>query len=181
MLAIYRLPNKLKGEEVIKVVRKDFIILIQKILFFGVLIILPYLFFLMITSIFPSLMSGAISYPAIVLGISAYYLFVWLFFFFSFIQYYLDIWVITNQRIIYVRQDGFFARDISEQRLDKVQDATSEIHGVMSTVFNYGTVQVQTAAELERFSFDQVPKPEKIRDLIIKQVEISKNNSTTEE
>ena len=89
--------------------------------------------------------------------------------------------MITNQRIIYVRQDGFFARDISEQRLDKVQDATSEIHGVMSTVFNYGTVQVQTAAELERFSFDQVPKPEKIRDLIIKQVEISKNNSTTEE
>jgi hypothetical protein len=56
----------------------------------------------------PNMFYGPISGPLIGLSVSAYYLFAWLFFFFSFIDYYLDVWIITSERIIDIQQNGFF-------------------------------------------------------------------------
>ena len=108
MLSVYRLPNKLKDEKVIKIVRRDLFILVKKILFLVVLIILPLIVFNLLILSRTDILSGAVTYPLIVIGVSAYYLFMWLFFFFSFIDYYLDVWVITNERIIDIQQQGFF-------------------------------------------------------------------------
>lgn len=125
-------------------------------------------------STYPNLLIGIISYPLIIILASAYYLFIWLFFFFSFIDYYLDIWLITNERIIDVQQQGFFSRIISEQRLYRVQDVTSEVHGTAPTIFRYGEVYIQTAGTKQRFLFHQVPHPERVRDIIIKLAEKNK-------
>jgi len=174
MLSIYRLPGKLSGEKTIKILRRDFFILFKKVLFLILLILLPLIFFRIMIFSYPGLVAGPISYPVIVILGSSYYLFIWLFFFFSFIDYYLDVWIITNERIIDVQQKGFFARTISEQRLYRVQDVTSEVHGFFPTVLKYGDVHVQTAGSKQRFFFHQVPHSEKIRDTIIKLVENNK-------
>ncbi len=175
MFSKYRLPGQLENEEVIKIVRKDIFVLLKKIFIFALLIILPYVFYYITKeSIFPTILQGQVSYPLLILGASFYFLFIWLFFFFSFIDYYLDIWVITNERIIDIRQEGFFSRTISEQRLFRVQDVTSEVHGFLQTIFRFGDVHIQTAATKQRFFFDDVSHPDEIRDLIIGQIERSK-------
>jgi membrane protein YdbS with pleckstrin-like domain len=174
MLSIYRLPNQLPDEHILRIIRRDLFILFKKVLLFIVLIILPFAFFILTFVWIPSLYDNEIIYPLIVLGISAYYLFAWLFFFFLFIDYYLDAWIITSERIININQQGFFSRTISEQRLTRVQDVTSEVEGVMPTIMKYGNVYVQTAAEKQRFNFLEVPNPDEIRDFIIKQAEYSK-------
>lgn len=92
-----------------------------------------------------------------------------------FIDYYLDVWIITNERIIDVQQKSFFARAISEQRLYRVQDITSEVHGFFPTIFKYGEVHIQTAGAKQRFLFHEVPRPEKVRNIIIKLSERSKS------
>ncbi len=176
MLSKYNLPGKLAGEKTIEVIRRDVFILFKKIVFFVVLIILPIIFFQLMIYIYPGLLGGLVSYPLVVLLISSYYLFIWLFFFFSFIDYYLDVWIITNERIIDIRQLGFFARTISEQRLYRVQDVTSEVHGFFPTIFKYGDVFVQTAGFKERFFFQDIPNSERVRDVIIKLAERSKRN-----
>lgn len=172
----YRLPGKLPNEKIIKVLRRDYFILLKKFLFFFLLAILPLAFFYLMLSGSPEILGGNISYPIIVLAASVYYLFVWLFFFFSFIDYYLDIWIITNERIIDVRQKGFFSRVIAEQRFDRVQDVTSEVHGFFSTIFKFGDVQVQTAGESAKFNFQEIPNPEEVRDIIIKMAAEKKNS-----
>lgn len=134
---------------------------------FMVLLVLPLGFALLMLAIYPGLLTGDISYPAIVLGASFYYLFIWLFFFFSFLDYYLDVWVITSRRIIDVEQRGFFSRVIGEHGLNKIQDVASEAHGAAATFLRYGDVYVQTAGTKQRFKFHQVPDPEGVRDLII--------------
>lgn len=174
MLSIYRLPNKLPGEEVVKVLRRDLFILFKRVLFFILLILLPFLFFYFIILSQTSLLDGTIYYPLIVIGISSYYLFIWLFFFFSFIDYYLDVWIITNERIIDVQQRGFFSRIISEQKLFRIQDVTSEVHGIIPTILKYGNVHIQTAGTKQRFFFHQIPNPDKVRDIIIKLVQRNK-------
>lgn len=175
MLLKYRLPGHLSGEIIIKTVRKHIFILIEKIFLFSFLIILPFVFYYIFGElVLPKILESEIFFPIFIFCVSFYYLFIWLFFFFSFIDYYLDIWIITNERIIDIRQDGFFSRTIAEQRLFRVQDVASEVHGVLPTIFKYGDVHIQTAGAKQRFVFDDVPHPEKIRDLIIKQAERSK-------
>ncbi len=175
MLLLYRLSGKLPDEKIIKVLRRDAFILIKKILFFILLLVLPLvLFYIVVTSIYPGILYGQISYPIFVLIVSFYYLFLWVFFFFSFIDYYLDVWIITNERIINIEQKGFFARIVSEQRLSRIQDVTSEVEGFFPTIFKYGNVYVQTAGAKERFFFHEISNPDQVRNIIIKLVEKSK-------
>jgi uncharacterized membrane protein YdbT with pleckstrin-like domain len=171
MLSIYRLPNKLPNEKVIRVLRRDYFILFKKIAFFTLLFVLPWIFFRIMISAYPGLLYSSLSYSLIVLGGSAFYLFIWVFFFFSFIDYYLDVWIITNERIIDVRQEGFFSRTISENRLPRIQDVSSEVHGFFPTVLKYGDVYVQTAGAELKFRFHEVPNPDRTRDTIIKLTE----------
>lgn len=174
MLSIYRLPNKLPHEKVVRIIRKDVFVLFKKIVMLVVLIILP---LGVIELLFWSLIedsTNTVFHALFVLGTSTYYLFIWLFFFFSFIDYYLDVWIITNQRIIDIQQKGFFSRVISEQKLSRVQDVSSETHGVVATLLKYGDVHIQTAGTKQRFFFHEVPNPDRVRDEIIRLVEQEK-------
>jgi hypothetical protein len=168
MLKSYRLPGMMPDEQIVKVLRKHFFLLFKKVIFFLVLIILPYFLYRILLLQYPGLLSGQVSYPVILIAGSTFYLFVWLFFFFTFIDYYLDVWIVTTRRIIDVRQNGFFSRTISELEIEKVQDTTSEIKGFFPTILKYGNLYVQSAGEVERFVFQQVPDPDNVRDVIIK-------------
>ena len=181
MLSIFRLPNHLPNEKVVKVIRRDIFILFKKIIFSAILFVLPLFILVIMLSVYPKLLEDILSYPLLVLLASAYYLFIWLFFFFSFIDYYLDAWIITNERIIDIQQRGFFSRVISEHKLFRIQDVTSEVHGVFPTFLKYGDVYIQTAGTRQRFRFHEIPNPNKIRDKIIKLVERKKREIRQEE
>ena len=81
---------------------------------------------------------------------------------------------ITSERIIDIQQKGFFSRVIAEHKLFRIQDVTSEVHGIIPTVFKYGDVYIQTAGTKQRFFFNQVPNPERVRNIIIKLVQRNK-------
>lgn len=113
----------------------------------------------------------AINDPLTVLAIlfaSGYYLFIWLFFFYHWIDYYLDVWVVTDQRIVDIVQSGLFSRTISELNIVQVQDVTSSVKGSTATFLNYGQVYIQTAAENPRFIFEQIPNPRQVAVEIIR-------------
>ncbi len=176
-----RIPGQLSDEKIIKIIRKDIFVLLKKILFIFLLLIFPVIFYQFIFApMYPGLINGPVFYPVFILAISAYIIFLWLFLFFSFIDYYLDIWIITDERLIDIRQDGFFSRTIATQRLYRVQDVTSEVHGVMATLLKYGDVYVQTAGAKQRFHFDDISHPNKVRDMIIKLSEQSKKKHNKE-
>lgn len=137
------------GEKIIKIIRKDLFVLLGKFIMVAVLAGLPVLVGYIMLSVYPNLLEGEISYPLIVLAVSGYGLFIWLFLFFSFIDYYLDVWLITNERIIDIKQEGFFSRTVSELKLFQIQDVTSELKGFFKFVFRYGDVYVQTAGEVQ--------------------------------
>jgi len=171
MLSIYNLPNQMPGEKVIEVVHRDFFVLFKSILLFTILMLLPLAIFAVLIFGEAGVLDHELFLPLATLSTSTYYLFIWLLLFFNFIDYYLDVWIVTSERIINIEQNGFFSRTISEQRIRNVQDITSEVKGVFQTVFNFGYLYIQTAAEKERFVFKDVPDPNGLRDLIIKLVE----------
>jgi len=105
--------------------------------------------------------------PAIYFGTAMLYLITWLYSFFVWVDYFLDIWIITSARVINVEQKGFFARSTSELDYTHIQDVESEIQGIIQTIFNYGDVYVQTAGSQGKFMFRHVGRPEKIKTLVM--------------
>jgi len=175
MLALYYFAAPLPGEKVIKVIHRDVFIVLKRILFFILLLLIPVIVTAMINFLFPALIEVMWVWPALVLASSAYLLFIWLLFFFSLIDYILDVWIITDQRIIDVRQKGFFSRSVSEVRHDHIQDISSEISGFFPTILKYGNVIVQSAGEQNKLFFEEVPNPESIRDMLMKMTTPKKN------
>ena len=83
------------------------------------------------------------------------------------------LWIITNKRIINIEQKGLFSREISELELDKIQDVSADIIGIIPTFLGYGDIYIQTAGETEKFIFKNIPDPYGVKDLIMG---LEKNN-----
>lgn len=95
----------------------------------------------------------------IILSISAYILIILGLALYGFIDYYLDVYIVTDMRIVDIKQDGFFKRAISELNLRQVQDVNARVNGIFPTLFHYGDVIIQTAGERENFVFISIPHP----------------------
>jgi len=101
------------------------------------------------------------------LGIySAILLIAWIIFFIIWTNYYLDVLLVTDKRIIDVEQRGFFSREISTVRLENIEDITINVSGVLATFLNYGTLKIQTAAEAREFIIHDVPEPNMVKSTI---------------
>jgi len=102
---------------------------------------------------------------------------IWIYGFVIWFDYYLDIWIITNKRIVNVEQKGLFSRKVSELEYKHIQDISTDVRGFFPTILNYGDLTVQTAAEMSHFIFRSVGNPYKIKSLIIKQIKKRSENS----
>ena len=163
----YHFKDQYPDEKVILMIHRHWTILAGHGVVLCVLLLLPLVFFLVGPSFFPILFD--LPYSNLIFLILILYLaFVWLYFFTAWVDYYLDAWIITDKRIIDIEQKGLFRRIVAEQSLDKVQDVTSEINGMVETFMDYGTVIVQTAGTDPRFTFEDVPQPQRIKDSILK-------------
>ncbi len=83
-------------------------------------------------------------------------------------DYYLDCWIVTNERTIHTELKGLFNRTISVIQHEQIQDISVDIHGFFPVMFNYGDVHMQTAGKFREFVFRQVPKPYRVKSAIFK-------------
>jgi uncharacterized membrane protein YdbT with pleckstrin-like domain len=81
-------------------------------------------------------------------------------------DYYLDCWILTNERIISTESKGLFNRIESSISYDKIQDLTIEVKGFFPALLNFGDIRIETAAELGKFTFSQISDPEKVKEII---------------
>jgi len=98
--------------------------------------------------------------------ILGWYLIVTSFVFESFLTWYFNVYIITDERIIDVDFYNLIYKDISTAEVERIQDVSYRMGGVVRTLFNYGDVFIQTAAEKPNFEFLAVPKPDKVVKLL---------------
>jgi len=159
-------PGKRENEQIILFLRRHWFIFLIRIFFILISIAGLVIIYVLINSLSENFRESAF-YNLLIFGESLATLFIWNFFFILWLDYYLDAWIVTNERIINIEQRGFFMRNVSELKLTKVQDVTSEIIGVIPTLLDYGNIYVQTAGEKERFTFYQIPNPNYVKNTIV--------------
>lgn len=67
--------------------------------------------------------------------------------------------IITDMNVTQVLQTSLFSRKVSELTMENIEDVTSEQNGIFPTLFNYGTLKVETAGEQNNFVFRWCPNP----------------------
>lgn len=161
-------PTQRPNEHVILLLRRHWTVLAGDVLQLVVSLVLPPLVLTLIFLFTDFRLDPTTPlYATLVGALSLYYLFSFLAYFHDFVDYHLDIWVVTDQRIVSIEQEGLFNRIVSELNITRIQDVTSQLKGKVQTFLDYGSVHIQTAGEAQRFVFEQVSHPAEVAKVIL--------------
>jgi len=159
------------NEKIILEVRRHWLTLLRGIIVAGLLIIIPLIMMALLQ--FEGISLAALGLvPFSIFITSIWILFVWTFFYITWTDYYLDVLVLTDQRLIDIEQKGLFAREIAELRIENIQDVRVEIHGILETLLDFGSIHIQTAGAVSSFVAHTVPHPSKVKDVILNRYDV---------
>lgn len=166
-------PGQKENEEIVLFIRRHWITFVPTLLITLMIIVVPVVVMTLIIRGFHVELSSVI-YNYIILALSAFILFVLTFLIISWISYYFDVLIVTDERLVNIEQDGLFNRHISQLDLLRVQNVSTSVKGMFATFFNYGILDVQTAGDnskkkenLSDFTMEAMPNPQKIAETIL--------------
>lgn len=151
-------------EAVILFLRQHFIVNLPWIIITILLLIAP-------TVIFPklfSILSFNFSLPTgyFLIGTMFWYLATFGFALASFIGWFFNIYIVTNERVVDIDFLYLLYKKFSEAELAKIQDISYTSGGIFAAIFNYGNVTIETAGEAPNLIFELIPFPERTVETI---------------
>lgn len=151
------------GEQIIHLIQHSWVTMFLPITGCLTFILIPIITIMIVPNVIDYLQTNPVVWAIVILGGSLYYFGLLLFLLIRYVDYHLDFWIITNERLMSIEQKGLFTQKISEQELVAIQDITSSIRGLLATVLNFGNVEVRTASERQSLLIDEVSNPHLIR------------------
>ncbi len=155
--------GQLSGEKTVLATRKHWFVLFFSFWAFIFLSLLPFLIYFFINNFTWYPIISPLFWFLVVL----YFLFLWVLLFYSIMLYILTCAIVTNKRLIRVETKGFFKYERAEAELNKIQDISVKIEGIFPAFLNFGDMEIQTAGTLVKFTFPQLPNPQKIKEIIM--------------
>jgi hypothetical protein len=155
------------GEHIVEEVRKHWIVILGDTIFSIIIALLPLVFYALVIGPHREALDKEVTNVFFFLY-NIWLLCTILVFFANWTKYYLDVWVVTNKRIIDIDQKKLWHRDIASLRLEMIQDVKLEVTGVIATFFKIGDLNLQTAASEREFLIKNVSQPEQMKEMIMK-------------
>ena len=158
-------------EEVLIMVRKHWFVIMAELFGIFILVLLPFVAlvgFLIFNQTFATLGVDLYEFANLIgFAVAAWLLLSLLGGFTIWTHYYLDLWIVTDRRIILVDQIHFFSRNVSVFRLERMQDIEFKVKGIIPTLLNFGTLKAQTAGAHEsNFNSTGLPDPRGLQAII---------------
>lgn len=152
------------GEKVLLFLRPHLITNLPSLILVILMIIAPFFIFPLVWNA----LNLHIATPAgyLIIGTLFWYVATFGFVLASFMRWYFNIYIVTNERIVDIDFYYMLYKHFSEARIEKIQDLSFKTSGILAAFFNFGTVVIQTAGELPNFDFASIPQPEKVVKLI---------------
>lgn len=83
-----------------------------------------------------------------------------------FLHWYYSVLIVTNERIVDIDFHGLLNRSVSYAALNHIEEPSLQAGGIWRSFFNFGTVDVATAAEQPGVEIVDVPYPDKVLRII---------------
>jgi hypothetical protein len=97
---------------------------------------------------------------------------------YSYVLWYFSFYMLTNQRLRQVRQKGIFKKTVVDLDLENILSASYGQHGMFATMFNYGTILIQTSAG--DLVLSMVSKPETVYNELGDAAHVARKNEENE-
>ena len=155
------------GEQAVVVIRKHWLLFAGSIITIALAAWLPLVLVRMLPAGIFSFIPAQIGEPTLAFVYMAWLLLLWLLLFALWTNFYLNIWIVTDRRVIDIIQRGLFSRELATTRLEKVQDVTIDTEGLLATVFDFGTLTIHTAGLDSDFIITDAAHPNRAREKIL--------------
>ena len=132
---IYKRIHVVEGEKIEMVIYHHFLPHLHRMIFGMILLLLPFFFMFVLFA------QGNI-------GIAIFALLIFVGVYYNIRQYFVwsrNVFVVTNKKIVDIDQKGFFSKTVSEVGYDKIVDIYFTSKGMLSTLFDFGTIYVKTS------------------------------------
>lgn len=163
------------GEHVVREARKHWLLFLAELLPYAILAVVPFALPKLLVLAPPLTRFAALfdyQAPLARAALGVWLLVTWTVAWSAFTRYFLNAWVLTNKRIVDIKQRGYFSREVSSLFLSRVQDVTTDVTGVLPSLLDIGTINVQSAGTVDEFHMRGIPRPEQMRDLILTYVSV---------
>ena len=156
-------------DEQIVTVTRQFPIVLRRPLIFGLLIVL-----LGITPWTFAYGLGASWLPIAIIWLLVCAAFLFIYWVRSWVGWHYSVYVLTNQRVMIVKQSGFFSREVADLALHNIQNVNYAIKGIQGAMFGFGTLRIDTLSGSGALRLKYVYKPARLQ----KQIMDAVHNST---
>lgn len=148
-------------EEIILLVRRHWVTNLPWILMGGLMFLVPFFISLFLPLVAPTFQIPLNFY--LVAG-SFWYLLSLGYLYLNFLIWYFNAHLVTNKRLVDIDFHNLTYKEVSSTSLERIQDVSFRVGGVIRHLFDYGDIFIQTAGTEPNFEFNAVPKPAFVAD-----------------
>ena len=156
----YQFQGQRQGEEVVLVMRQHPFVLLTPMLIAAAILLIPMAAYVLL----PFGQAFDVVFVASVLasaGFAGSKLMAW----------WNSLFLLTSQRVVVVVQQGILRREMVECGLFSIQQVSHRVHGLLHTLFGYGTIEIQTAGSHLPFSIPNAPDAYEVQQEILRMAE----------
>ena len=157
--------GKEKGEQVVLIIRSHWIVTVPYLFLAILIFVLPFVLASLMPTFFSSialLISLIITSLLVSLGIMVS----------TFVKWFYTVHIITDQRVVDLDFTSIMSHSMAEAQLEKIEDVTHKQLGVVGSIFDVGSVYIQTAGAQNEIEFSNVPRPREIHDILFDLLEL---------
>ncbi|GAB0175279.1 MAG: hypothetical protein HHAS10_11580 [Candidatus Altimarinota bacterium] len=143
------------NEQVVMTLHRHWIILVYHFLYFLTFVLTTWILLTYKFAIIDIIRYEAIYWA----GITVYWIAFLTFILLDWINDELDLFIITDSRVIGIEQISALSRRVTECSLDRVQEVNAHTAGILQTIFGYGDVHIHTASETSNMIVNYAPDP----------------------
>lgn len=156
-------PDQRDGERVFIVARHHILDYLSYIIMLFFLAIIPVGVGLLVSSStnYISLTDTAGIKLVVTLVLVIYYLLLMIIFMASWVSYYYNLFIVTEERIVEIAQQGFFNHTVYELAFEQIEDVSYSVKGFLYTFLDVGDVEIQTAGSQRNFLIKRMPHPQR--------------------
>lgn len=151
--------GKEQDEEVILIIRSHWIVYVPQIVLAILVLTLPWILAAISSDIFKSaVVFISLLITSLLVGASILIA--------TLVKWYYNVDMITDQRVVDLDFPNIMAHTMSETQLEHIEEVTQKQLGLLGSVFDVGTVYVQTAGSNQNIEFTNIPRPRDVQEIL---------------
>ena len=163
----FNFSGKEKDESIVLVIRSHWIIYVPQIAMGFFVLLLPTLIYLSISATEGSIVFlTGMTITSVMIAITL--------FMYAFLRWYYNVDIVTDKRVLDLDFHSIISHSLAEARLNKIVDITHKQMGIVGSVFDIGTIHIQTAGTVAEIDFDKIPRPRDVQNILYELLENKK-------